>query len=122
MNIGTLKKLLKTICDKGYAEWEVCFCTPDGESYYINHIYVDENGNVCLQSTDYEETTYDFTVYNILKRLNNHYPKTYVYFEEEFEDGSRYSWDIMYKWYKDSFYDDKYEEEVEDIIIDCYEM
>lgn len=118
MKVRTLKKLLYEICCNGYADWKPQFCDEEGDSYTVNHIYLDADGDVCIESTDMEEPeNYDFTVANILHRLKHYNPNGYVYFLEEFEDGDTYACDISYNWYID--YDDD-----GDIIlfIDCYGM
>lgn len=75
MNVKTLKKMLKAICDDGYGNWEPHFCISSDEWYTINHIYVDNDGDVCLQSSDCEDDPYDFTAWNILKTadMKNHF-------------------------------------------------
>ncbi len=126
MNVKTLKKMLKAICDDGYAEWIPRFCPPDGGNYSINHIYVDDDGDICLQSSDCEDDPHSFTAWQIYKRLNNHYPKSYVYFEEEYyddyDDECYDCYDIEYNWYIDTWYDDDEDEDVEELYIDCCEM
>lgn len=52
MKIKVLKKMLYKICCEGYADWEVYFCDEEGDSYTVNHIYVDDDGDVCLESID----------------------------------------------------------------------
>lgn len=121
MNVKTLKKMLRQICDAGYAEWIPRFYPPDGGHYSINHIYIDDDGDICLQSSDYDDDPYQYTVWNILKRLNTHYPKSYVYLEEEYDDESTDAWDIEFNWYTDTYTDDD-GDEVEELYIDCCEM
>jgi hypothetical protein len=121
MNIKTLKKMLREICDDGYGNW-----VPRFYGYTINHIYIDDDGDICLQSSDCEDDPYDFTAWNILKRLNDYYPKSYVYFEEEYyddcDDECYDYYDIEYNWYIDTWYDDDENEDVEELYIDCCEM
>ena len=120
MNIKTLKKMLREICDDGYGNW-----VPRFYGYTINHIYIDDDGDICLQSSDCEDDPYDFTAWNILKRLNDYYPKSYVYFEEEYyddcDDECYDYYDIEYNWYIDTEEDDD-GDEYEYLYIDCCEM
>ena len=121
MNIKTLKRILRNICDDGYAEWVPYFCTPDGESYPINgRIWVDGDGDIYLFSTYGDFPPY--TTWDILKRLNKHYPNTYVYFKALIQDHDYYSWDIEDYWYIDTYNDEYYDEEFERLYIDCCEM
>lgn len=101
MKVRTLKKLLYKICCDGYADWCPRFCDEEGDDYSINHIYVDDDGDVCLESTDMEYDPYDFTVANILGRLKHYAPDDYVYVLEEFEDGDTYACNITRHWYED---------------------
>lgn len=117
MKVRTLKKLLYKICCEGYADWEPQFCDEEGDWYSVNHIYYDDDGDVCLESTDMEYNTYDFTVANILSRLKNYDPDDYVYFLEEDEDGDTYACDIERNWYIDE--DEDYDEW---LYIDCHGM
>ena len=72
MKIKALKKLLHTIIDEGYGDWKVYLCDDDDDDYTVNHIYLDDDGDICLQSTDTESETYDFTANNILNRLKKY--------------------------------------------------
>lgn len=118
MKIKTLKKLLYKICCEGYAEWIPSFCDEEGDSYTVNHIYVDDDDDICIESTEMEgDGNYDFTVANILHRLKDYDPDSYVYFLEEFEDGDTYPCDISGNWYID---DDEDGDEI--LYIDCYGM
>jgi len=118
MKVRTLKKLLYKICCEGYAEWTPWFCDEEGDYYTVNHIYVDDDDDICIESTDMEgDGNYDFTVANILHRLKNYNPDSYVYFLEEFEDGDTYACDISGNWYTD------YDEDGDELLyIDCYGM
>ena len=118
MKVKTLKNLLYKICCEGYADWTPWFCDEEGDYYTVNHIYVDDDGDICIESTDMEgDGNYDFTAANILHRLKNYDPDSYVYFLEEFEDGDTYACDISWNWYTD--YDDDGEEL---LYIDCFGM
>lgn len=117
MKVGTLKKKLYKMCCDGFADYCLRFDPRDDGEYSINHIYVDDDGDVCLESTDMENDTYDFTVANILHRLKNYSPDDYVYFMEEYEDGDTYAWDITGNYYEG--YDDDGDET---IFIYCCEM
>ena len=115
MKVKTLKKLLYWICSEGYADWTPWFCNEEGDSYTVNHIYVDSDGDICLESTDMENDTYDFTSANILGRQKHYNPESYVYFLEEDEDGDTYACNIKYYWYdsQDCNFDRK-------LYIDCH--
>lgn len=117
MKIKVLKKMLYKICCEGYADWEVNFCDEEGDNYTVNHIYVDDDGDVCLESTDAECDTYDFTAANILGRLKRYDPDGYVYFLEEDEDEDTYACDIECNWYVD------YDGDGDELLyIDCHGM
>ena len=118
MKVRTLKKLLYKICCEGYAEWTPWFCDEEGDYYTVNHIYVDDDDDICIESTDMEgDGNYDFTVANILHRLKDYAPDSYVYFLEEFEDGDTYACDISGNWYTD------YDGDGDELLyIDCYGM
>lgn len=117
MKVKNFKKILYQICCEGYAEWIPLFCDEENDYYSINHIYVDDDDDVCLESTDMEEDNYDFTVANILHRLKHYDPDKYVYLLEEFEDGDTYACDITKNWYTN--YDDDGDMA---LYIDCYGM
>ena len=115
MYVGQLKQLLKCISEDGYGDWVVNMCDDDDDDYTINHIYVDYDGDLCLESTDAEWNTYDFTCDNVLSRLNKYPDDMYVYFLEEYEDESSYAYDIDDEWYIGTDGDG------DDILnIDCY--
>lgn len=118
MKVRTLKKLLYKICCEGYADWTPWFCDEEGDYYTVNHIYVDDDDDICIESTDMEgDENYDFTVANILHRLKRYDCDSYVYFLEEFEDGDTYACDISGNWYTD------YDEDGDELLyIDCYGM
>lgn len=81
MKVKTLKKILYEICCAGYADWEPNFCDEEGDYYTINHIYLDDDSDVCIESTDMEGPgNYDFTAANILHRLKYYDSDSYVYF------------------------------------------
>lgn len=118
MNIGTLIEILQNMCYNGYSEWILWFCDEEGDEYSVNHIYVDDEGDICIESTDMEgDGNYEFTVEDILHRLNEYDPDSYVYFLEEFEDGGTYACDIDEDWYTDY---DAYGDT--QLYIDCYGM
>lgn len=100
MKIRALKKLLYNIRNNGYGDWTVYFCDDDDDDYTVNHIYVDNDGDICLESTDMEgDGNYDFTVNDILRRIKKYDNENYVYFLEEYEDGSSTGYDIKFKSY-----------------------
>lgn len=118
MKIGAIKKLLHIICNEGYGDWVLFFCDDDDDDYTVNHIYVDDEGDICLESTDMEgDDNYDFTAKNVLNRIKKYDNSTYVYFLEEYEDGSSTGYDIHFKWYIGT---DDYGNDI--LNIDCSEM
>jgi hypothetical protein len=118
MKIRTLKKLLHKICYEGYSDWTPWFCDEEEDIYTVNHIYVDDDGDVCLESTDMEgDNNYDFTTADILHRLKKYDPNGIVYFLEEFDNGDTCVFDISNIWYID-FDDDGNER----LYIDCFSL
>lgn len=99
MKVNALKKLLHTIIDDGYGDWKVFFCDDDNDDYTVNHIFLDDDGDVCLQSTDTEGDNYDFTVKDVLARLKRYNNEKIVYFQEEYWDGGSEDYDIEFNWY-----------------------
>lgn len=117
MKIKALKKLLHNICDRGYKDWVVYFCDDDDDDYTVNHIYVDDDGDICLESTDMEGDNYDMTAEDMLKRIKRYDNDEYVYFLEEYYDGSSTGYGIEFNWYIGH---DDYGNEI--LNIDCSEM
>ena len=99
MKIKALKQLLHNICDRGYMDCIVYFCDDDDDDYTVNHIYVDDDGDICLESTDMEGDNYDMTAEDILKKIEGFDNDEYVYFLEEYYDGSSTGYDIEFNWY-----------------------
>lgn len=99
MKIKALKKILHLISNAGYGDWILFMCDDDDDDYTINHIYRDDDGDICLKSTDMEGDNYDFTANNVLKRINKYNNEDYVYFLEEYWDGSWNTYDIKFNWY-----------------------
>ena len=99
MKIKALKELLHDICDSGYQDWIVYFCDDDNDDYTVNHIYVDDDGNICLESTDMEGDNYDLTAEDIYNEIECYDNEDYVYFLEEYYDGSSTGYDIEFNWY-----------------------
>ena len=117
MTVGELESLLRNICDDGYGDWIVYMCDDDDEDYSINHIYIDSDGDICMESTDAEDETHDFSCGEILNRLRKYSDDTYVYFIEVYEDESSNSYDIDDEWYIGTDYGG------DDILnIDCFHM
>lgn len=117
MKIKALKELLHDICDSGYQDWIVYFCDDDNDDYTVNHIYVDDDGNICLESTDMEGDNYDLTAEDIYNEIECYDNEDYVYFLEEYYDGSSTGYDIEFNWYVG--HDDSGNEILN---IDCSEM
>ena len=118
MKVRALKKLLYNICCNGNADWTPWFCDEEGDTYTINHIFIDYDGDICLESTDAEgDENYDFTTANILHRLKKYDPESYVYFLEEDECCDTYACNISSNWYIDIDDDGN-----EQLYIDCFGM
>ena len=114
MKVKALKKLLYLIRNAGYGDWTLFMCDDDDDDFSINHIYTDDDGDICLESTDMEVDNYEFTANNVLNRLRHYDNETYVYFLEEYEDGSSNAYDIDFNWYIGS------DDDGDDILnIDC---
>ena len=100
MTIKELKELLHRICEEGYEDWTLFMCDDDDDDYSVNNIYVDDDGDVCLESTDVEgEDDNVYTANGILEEIENYHDDTYVYFIEEYEDESWYAYDIESNWF-----------------------
>lgn len=81
----------------GYGDWVLFMCDDDDDDFSVNHIYVDDDGDICLKST--EEGGYEFTANNVLNRLKHYDNESYVYFVEEYDDGSSNVYDIDFHWF-----------------------
>lgn len=118
MKVKELKIILYAACKKGYEGWVPRFCDDLADDYSVNYVFVDDEGDICLKSTDMEgEGYYEFTTDSLLEQLKNYDPSSYVYFLEEDEDGDTYYCDISDNWYTD--WDDDGEEL---LYIDCFGM
>lgn len=117
MTIKALRKLLHQICDNGYGDWIVNFCDDDDDDYTVNYIYTDNDGDICLESTDAYETDGSYTAKGILRKLKRYNGDKYVYFLEEYWDESSCAYDIVFNWYIGTDY---YGDDI--LNIDCEEM
>lgn len=99
MTVKSLTKLIKQICNSGFGNWEPCFNVFDDDYHYINHVFCDEDGKVCLQSTDLEEDAYNLKAWKILACLKNYNPNKKVYFQKEYYNEDTDDWDIKFNWY-----------------------
>lgn len=117
MTIESLREILGDICDGGYSDWTVFFCDDDDDDYSVNSIYVDDDGDVCLESTDMDGDFPDYTAEDILDEIADYDDDTEVYFLEEYWDGSSTAFDIEDNWYIGS---NDYGNDV--LNIDCSEM
>ncbi|MBO7565618.1 MAG: hypothetical protein J6T60_00770 [Bacteroidales bacterium] len=115
MTVKSLTNLLKQICNSGFGNWTPCFNVFDDEKHYVNHIFCDEDGKVCLQSTDCEEDAYNLQTWKILTCLKKYNPNKKVYFQKEYYSEDTEDWNIKYKWYH-SRNDDG---DGDDVFIDC---
>ncbi len=61
--------LAQAICD-GYADYVVNFCDQDGDSVTIDCVYLDEDGDVCLESNETDDN--NFLVQELLDELDRY--------------------------------------------------
>lgn len=100
MNVDQLKaNLVQAICE-GYADYEVNFCYQEGDSITIDSVYLDDDGDVCLESNEYDDN--EFTAQELLDKLDRYSDKRYVYV---YDDDNDSSFDIDEEEYDDD-YDD----------------
>ncbi len=86
MNVDQLKaNLVQAICE-GYADYCVNFCDQDGDSMTIDSVYLDDDGDVCLESN--EEDNNDFSAQELLDELDHYSDKRYVYVYDDDTDTS----------------------------------
>ena len=86
MNVDQLKaNLVQAICE-GYADYCVNFCDQDGDSVTIDSVYLDDDGDVCLESN--EEDNNDFSAQELLDELDRYSDKRYVYVYDDDTDTS----------------------------------
>lgn len=89
MNVDQLKaNLTQAICE-GYGNYIVNFCDQDGDSITIDCVYLDDDGDVCLESNEYDDN--DFSAQELLDKLDHYSDKRYVYV---YDDDNETSFDI----------------------------
>ena len=89
MKVDQLKaNLVQAICE-GYADYEVHFSDQDGDSITIDCVYLDDDGDVCLESNEYDDN--EFTAQELLDELDLFSDKRYVYV---YNDDNDLSFDI----------------------------
>ena len=77
MKVDQLKaNLVQAICE-GYADYCVNFCDQDGDSVTIDKLYLDSDGDVCLESNEYDNN--DFSAKELLDELDRYSDKRDVY-------------------------------------------
>ena len=77
MKVDQLKaNLVQAICE-GYADYCVNFCDQDGDYVTIDRVYLDNDGDVCLESNEYDDN--DFSAQELLDELDRYSDKRYVY-------------------------------------------
>ena len=76
-------------------------CDQDGDSYTIDYVYSDDDGDCCLQSNDYDGN--DFSVDELLDELFPYDDDDYVYVEHyDSDDDDTIVWEnIDGVWYYD---------------------
>lgn len=81
MNVDQLKaNLVQAICE-GYEDSIVNFCDQDGDSITIDQVYLDDDGDVCMESNEYDNN--DFTVQELLDELDDYSDNSYVYIYDD---------------------------------------
>lgn len=77
MNVDQLKaNLTQAICE-GYGNYIVNFCDQDGDSITIDCVYLDDDGDVCLESNEVDNK--DYTVQELIDILDRYRDSRYVY-------------------------------------------
>lgn len=89
MNVDQLKaNLVQAICE-GYGNYTVHFSDQDGDYVTIDRVYLDNDGDVCLESNEYDDN--DFSAQELLDKLDRYSDKRYVYV---YDDDNETSFDI----------------------------
>lgn len=89
MNVDQLKaNLTQAICE-GYGNYIVNFCDQDGDYVTIDRVYLDNDGDVCLESNEYDDN--DFSAQELLDKLDHYSDNRYVYV---YDDDNETSFDI----------------------------
>ena len=74
MNVDQLKaNLTQAICE-GYGNYIVNFCDQDGDSITIDCVYLDDDGDVCLESNEVDNK--DYTVQELIDILDRYRDST----------------------------------------------
>lgn len=97
MKIRRLRSWLEDIQEEGYGSAVLNFSDQDSDYYTVNDVYIDDDGDVCLQSSCGDDLTVDELVAEIADCDDD----TYVYFEHLYWDDSNLICDIEGGWYTD---------------------
>lgn len=101
MKIKRLRMWLEDIQEEGYGSAVLYFSDQDEDCYTVNYVYIDDDGDVCLQSFGGD----DLTVDELLDQISDCGNNTYVYFERQYWDDSPLICDIEGDWYTDDYGD-----------------
>lgn len=101
MKVRKLKFYLEDIQEEGYGSYVLYFSDQDENYYTVDSIFFDEDGDLCLQSSD----DFEMTVDDLLDNLSDVDDDTYVYFEHLCWDDSSLTCDIEGGWYIDDLDD-----------------
>lgn len=86
MKVDQLKaNLVQAICG-GYADYEVRFWDQNGDYVTIDQVYLDDDGDVCLESNEYDDN--EFSAQELLDELDHYSDKRYVYVYDDDTDTS----------------------------------
>ena len=104
MTVAQLQaNLTQAICE-GYGDYVVWFYDQDGDCVSIDKCYLDDDGDVCLESNEYDNNDYSANeLVNILDRYDG---DTYIYVYNEDND---VAFDIDEE-DEDDYYDDNYDD------------
>lgn len=81
MTVGTLRFALQSAFNEGYEDYPVRFCDQDGDSITIDNYYEDDDGDLCLESNEYDNNEYSVKqLLSILVDFNN---GQYVYIYDD---------------------------------------
>lgn len=77
MNVAALRRMLRDACQSGYADYSVYFYDQDGDGITIDQCYTDDDGDVCLESNEYDYNEY--TAERLCQMLDGYNNGVYVY-------------------------------------------
>ena len=84
MTVAQLQaNLTQAICE-GYGNYIVYFYDQDGDRVTIDAFYLDDDGDVCLESNDYDNK--DYSANELVNILDRYGGDTYIYIYDEDSD------------------------------------